>query len=863
MDLNSIMNSGPAPEKRREPPTPAAGSEGQGHYPPSFSHQHSSSGSAPSHGRVMTPLVTPSKNSQGRYFPSQGQNQPPPQSPAFSQQGQQYPPHTPHAASTPGPRPLSNGYQQSHPSPSQFQPPSHPSGLHHHGPPHHPSHSPTPPVRKSPNIQSTGMSPLAAMPGQSSAPMHAPGYYQPHSQPGTPLAPPPPMSQHRSSGQSYQDVGSPYHARTMSGASNGVVLGSPAQRNASIGNLVGSPGTLSRQPSNMRRSSEYQSQHERERSQSVSPKTMVPQRRPSLVSRHSSSMQDPQSARSSVQPTYTPSSEGQNNMGGARPLTYAQNATDKLNVAQHTQMASHSVHSSQPSQPLAANLGPQASDKGSSQGGQPQIHHQSHSMGFNQLLTPTKDNTPPINAHMMAVPPEVKNANSKIFMKASPTPKKLGVATPPPAAPSEWQQRQGNQSGLALPPSKPTAKRTMDSDPTIEPPTKRGKMRKYTERPVWARLARTNPRIDELQSGEGRTQVPPSRQSQLPAKFAPPPAPAQQQMPPNGMHVNGNVASVDPWLQNPPLDQDLIHARSVLGSWEKSARWNTPYPDLLKAVQDWLYSQLVNLQEIGNSPDEGAIEIEAKIGQIKTKDSENRVYVPVMNAVVLESGWFSKNCRFESQMDERAFRVMNSYLNTTLTESMKPGRVPMQYAHPKEVDSFRKLSNMGYQALPPAVQRHRNLDRKLNLRTSTVIETREVKARIVKVKINDLHIYNPTGEYDCRISINIEVNLNRADLHPNDMEEEPTGDAPAPPDRKKDRLSYKHLEYSFDLTKVEQAGMQPKYELELEVNAAALREQMKRMANGESHAFGDVVSGFVDNATFLMRLRPDAVPVKI
>lgn len=205
---------------------------------------------------------------------------------------------------------------------------------------------------------------------------------------------------------------------------------------------------------------------------------------------------------------------------------------------------------------------------------------------------------------------------------------------------------------------------------------------------------------------------------------------------------------------------------------------------------------------------------------------------------------------------------MNSYLNTTLTDSMKPGRVPMKYAHPKEVDSFRKLSSMGYQALPQAVQRHRKLDRKLNLRTSRVIDTPEIKARIVKVKIDDLHIYNPTGEYDCRISINIEVNLNRPDLHPTDMEEEPSGDAPAPPDRKKDRLSYKHLEYSFDLTKVEQAGMQPKYELELEVNAAALREQMKRMATGEPHAFGDVVSGFVDNATFLMRLRPDSAPVK-
>lgn len=205
---------------------------------------------------------------------------------------------------------------------------------------------------------------------------------------------------------------------------------------------------------------------------------------------------------------------------------------------------------------------------------------------------------------------------------------------------------------------------------------------------------------------------------------------------------------------------------------------------------------------------------------------------------------------------------MNKFLNATLQETMQKGRVTMQYKHPKETDSFRLLSPAGFQALPLSMQKRPNSKgRNIKLRTTTDSETGQVKARIVKIPIDNLHIFNPAHAYDCRISINLEVNLERPDLHPEDLVEPLNLDdgfkrgGDATPDRKKDRLSYKHLAYSIDLTRVDVKGMPAKFELELEVDAGALREQMQAIEEKRDSGFGVLVGGFLDNATFLMRQR--------
>jgi len=207
-------------------------------------------------------------------------------------------------------------------------------------------------------------------------------------------------------------------------------------------------------------------------------------------------------------------------------------------------------------------------------------------------------------------------------------------------------------------------------------------------------------------------------------------------------------------------------------------------------------------------------------------------------------------------------KAMNAFLNSALQASKmeeRHGRVPMDYSHPKSRDSFRPLSDTGYDALPPAFRRHAGEKRKdLKLRTTTNLATGEVEARIVKSKMADLHIFNPAGDYDCRISLNLEANMNLPHLAPyTDLFDEWAPGERASPDRMKDRMSYKHLVYRIDLTMVSVSkALPPKFELELEVEGQVLREQMRLMSGGEGeHAFADLVGGFLDNATFLMRQR--------
>ena len=104
---------------------------------------------------------------------------------------------------------------------------------------------------------------------------------------------------------------------------------------------------------------------------------------------------------------------------------------------------------------------------------------------------------------------------------------------------------------------------------------------------------------------------------------------------------------------------------------------------------------------------------------------------------------------------------MNQFLNDALTKTFKPGRVRMDYKHIRETDSFHTLSAYGLQALPESLQRRSDKGRPPRLRVTTDNKTGNVIARIVKIPIAHLHIFNPGSPYDCRISVNLEVNLNR------------------------------------------------------------------------------------------------------
>lgn len=398
-------------------------------------------------------------------------------------------------------------------------------------------------------------------------------------------------------------------------------------------------------------------------------------------------------------------------------------------------------------------------------------------------------------------------------------------------------------------PSTFTNKRPAETDLSPALPLKKAKTAPHS-RPMWAVLDRANPRYQN----DGSSAQPARMQPSQHPRTAPLPLDSATAKL-NGAHaVNIPAEQVDPVSS---IDHDLLKARQILGSWERCICRDPPAPGLLIAVSHWLAQRLNELREVGNDPREGSVEIEAKIGTIVDINTGQRLKMPVESPVVISES-FNKNLRFESQMSEMQHMSMNKFLNKTLQDTLRKeheapsGRVPMMYKHTYETDNFQPLSDVGLQILPPTFQRR--LGRELKLRTTTDDKTKQVVARIAKVHIANLHIYSPQNPYDCRITINLEVNLDRPGLEPEMLVNQTNNNFnDQSPPRRKDRLSYKHLAYSIDLTKVLVNGQHASYELELEVDATLLRRQLHLAESNQSNAYTAVVEGFLDNAAWLMR----------
>lgn len=463
---------------------------------------------------------------------------------------------------------------------------------------------------------------------------------------------------------------------------------------------------------------------------------------------------------------------------------------------------------------------------------QPPLQHQPQKMDMHHLLSPTQHDQNSQQSTNSNLPHQTShNHAASVATPSHPKPQQLPVPVP------------------AMPLKRPAA-----SPPAAEPPAKRGR-RKYLERPIWAHLSSNNPRAKEPGV------VPNSAQQAMPAHLARTPQPqsqpqsqpmphAQSQPMQNGLEMpqsNGSGA------HNLPLDNDLIRARRILDpNWEKSMDGKVPITSLVKQVMDWLYVSLENNSDIGLNPRQGAIEIEAKIGTLIDKQTGDRMQLPVTSATVLNPR-FDDRFQFESQMLEAAHKRMNEFLNKiTRDAATTPGRKKIEYTHTRETDSFRTLNNAGMHLMPEALMK-RNTRRDLKLRTSKRDKDGAVTGRIVKLPLSQLQIHSPNDSYDVRISMNLEVNLDQPNIDTFDITDNPTHDKPAQPERKKDRVSYKHLACQTDLTRVDTPGLGPKYELELELDANVLRHQKQLLASGQDNGFQAVVEGFMDNLTLLMR----------
>ncbi|KYG45815.1 hypothetical protein M433DRAFT_237340 [Acidomyces richmondensis BFW] len=612
------------------------------------------------HPRPPDPLVTPATpgaNGYGSYHPATRHGSGMQQYPFTAQPQQQ---QTQQVAGQGQARPPSHG-AHSHPSPAPYAPPS---------------ASPTP--------SSSHHSPLSVTHPPPSAPQ--PLYHS--SQPGTPFGPPPPPTT------------SPIYPRTVTAASpsNNPRLGS--------GIPLESPRAVFREqsPPHLRRSSDY---FDRERSVSVSPKTIPPPRRPdSLSSRHSS--QDNMSA-----PTHTARPAAGAAAGAAAqshvPPFPSPHAVAQTAAPHYYPPARDVVPSGQTTHPLsslsAASGGPRGASSAASPDSLSELgpphHPQSHVQQQQQALysqpprPPSSQSRPPLIQHHSSQKMGMNHlladtSQTSVLAKPATHSSPPSQSHPPISTASTTEQGWTDDS----------RKRPADGMADGAPPLKRGRGRRYSERPAWARLAPTNPHFSQRTNGIKDSHKQQQQQQQHHHHHHHHHHQQQQQQQTNGSAVNdvslptqpqqanGHEApTLDdleraPWLHYPPPDLDLLRARRAFGRWEKSVDYKTQHPDVDAAVGDWLFRELAGLREVADLP-HCAVEIEAKIGWLVAKDGEERMTgFPCENLVVLKEDWARANVRFQSQMDHVSVHVPLSLFLLSLSLSLSFIFMELQF-HPQ------------------------------------------------------------------------------------------------------------------------------------------------------------------------------------
>ncbi|KAL1843994.1 hypothetical protein VTJ49DRAFT_6398 [Mycothermus thermophilus] len=327
-----------------------------------------------------------------------------------------------------------------------------------------------------------------------------------------------------------------------------------------------------------------------------------------------------------------------------------------------------------------------------------------------------------------------------------------------------------------------------------------------------------------------------------------------------------------PRAPSAPPPPDSAHQWGPLGPWEASITNWIPQEQLSKAVADFLFQHVVMNEDINEIQARGVkFEIEAKLGMLIDKNTNQRVELPVMTECVLSDGgrnWLG----FRSSMTEQQHKAFNQFLNRLVQET-HPGnkaahanlprpRLPIDYLHRHEVDRFFELpAAIRDRALPVCVGKHiAAKGHGVKVRVTHDQKTDKMLGKIVKARIADLSLHFPDLPLDCRISVNLEMDW---DGPVDELERmaSSTGRPPQPA-RTKDRLSYKHGCYQIDLTQVTQGGpghpqhahrTEKEHELEIEIDPTPVIAQGRRAMEGQPHQYVEVVDGLVNNIRILAR----------
>lgn len=379
----------------------------------------------------------------------------------------------------------------------------------------------------------------------------------------------------------------------------------------------------------------------------------------------------------------------------------------------------------------------------------------------------------------------------------SPTSKPPHQLGPPPAPTQNQVAVEGGNSG---------------SPGASGPPRKRPRR---DEAPIWARKASRSSSSSPVManrrqpSSAGQHQPPPQQQQQSPPPLPPPPPPP---LPPPPQHKSFPGAT---------------HSFRVLpayGPWEPSISNAEPHEELSREIADFLYHQVVCRNDpalINTDGPAAVIEIEAKIGHLIDKATGQRLALPVITETVMDGGDTNWRIQFKSSMTEAQHKRFNIVLNGFFAESKSshppgpppspssehppehsrqpsgpPTRIPMDYVHLHERDSFFELPPEKSHALPATMRAAMNPRHRARVRVTTDQKSGKVLSKIVKTRIADLNVYSPKTAFDWRVSVNMEM------PYSGKMDGLQPVAAAGEGYRSKDRLSYRHLAYQIDLTQV-------------------------------------------------------------
>jgi polynucleotide 5'-triphosphatase len=103
------------------------------------------------------------------------------------------------------------------------------------------------------------------------------------------------------------------------------------------------------------------------------------------------------------------------------------------------------------------------------------------------------------------------------------------------------------------------------------------------------------------------------------------------------------------------MDSIDSHPSMLLGPWEQSITGVKPTEQLITQVADFLFMHVVSRNDLGELSSRGVeIEIEAKLGQLISSDTNERLNLPVTTECIIAEG--QRMVGFRSAMTE----VINS-----------------------------------------------------------------------------------------------------------------------------------------------------------------------------------------------------------